>query len=113
MCYSYKILSTFLAFIYIVFPNILLAQFGKDGVQTISTPSVIVNQYAILQSNVTAGSTTITLTNVADLNNPTPLQIGDLLLIIQMQGASIDNTNTINYGNILSYNGAGNYDLPT
>jgi gliding motility-associated-like protein len=110
MKHTYK---TFLIFFFtnFFFAKEILAQFGKNGVQTISTPSAIINQYATLQSNAMAGSTTITLTNIADLNNPTPLQVGDLLLIIQMQGASIDNTNTINYGNILSYNGAGNYEF--
>ena len=110
MKHTYK---TFLIFFLtnFFFAKEILAQFGKNGVQTISTPSAIINQYATLQSNAMAGSTAITLTNIADLNNPTPLQVGDLLLIIQMQGASIDNTNTINYGNILSYNGAGNYEF--
>ncbi|PKQ68605.1 Ig-like domain-containing protein [Raineya orbicola] len=87
------------------------AQFGKLGSQTISIPSIVLNQYAVLQTNASVGNTQITVTNVADLNNPQPLERGDLLLIIQMQGASIDNSNSINYGNITAYNGAGNYEF--
>jgi gliding motility-associated-like protein len=87
------------------------AQFGKLGSQVISSPSTVLNQYAILQVNAPSGSTQITVTNVADLNSPQPLERGDLLLIIQMQGATIDNTNTLNYGNIISLNGAGNYEF--
>ncbi|GAB4129850.1 MAG: hypothetical protein Fur0027_15150 [Raineya sp.] len=94
-----------------VFSQSAFAQFGKLGSQTISIPSIVINQYAVLQTNASVGNTQITVTNIADLNNPQPLERGDLLLIIQMQGAIIDNTNTVDYGNILTYNGAGNYEF--
>ncbi len=105
-----KKLLLFLCFFSFLF-RFSLAQFGKLGSQVISSPSTILNQYAILQVNAPSGSTQITVTNVADLNSPQPLERGDLLLIIQMQGAIIDNSNSIDYGNILSYNGAGNYEF--
>lgn len=87
------------------------AQFGKQGNQIVSNPSITLNQYTSLQTNASAGATQITVTNTAELNNPQPLERGDLLLIVQMQGAIIDNPNTSNYGNILNYNGAGNYEF--
>ncbi|MBK9247204.1 MAG: hypothetical protein IPM69_03610 [Ignavibacteria bacterium] len=36
---------------------------------------------------------------------------GDKVLIIQMQGASIDQTNTAQYGTMSAYNNAGNYEF--
>jgi len=39
------------------------------------------------------------------------LAIGDSVLIIQMQGATIDQTNTANFGNVTALNNAGNYEL--
>ncbi len=39
--------------------------------------------------------------------------VGDKLLIIQMQGATIDESNTINFGDITNINDAGNYEFNT
>ncbi|MCU0439968.1 MAG: Ig-like domain-containing protein [Raineya sp.] len=86
------------------------AQFGKDGNRTIATTNTIVNQYTTLQTDVTAGATQIVVTDVTQLSNPTPIGRGDLILIIQMQGATITNTNDFTYGTISNYNGAGNYE---
>jgi len=36
---------------------------------------------------------------------------GDDLLIIQMKGAKTDSTNTDSFGNIIDYNGAGNFQF--
>ncbi len=38
---------------------------------------------------------------------------GEKVLIIEMQGASIDQSNTTNFGNITSYGNAGNYEFDT
>ena len=89
----------------------IFAQFGKNGVQTINSPSIILNQYTILQANASIGTNLILVSNITELNNPNPLERGDLLLIIQMQGASINNSNSVQYGEITNYNGAGNYEF--
>jgi gliding motility-associated-like protein len=86
------------------------AQFGKDGDATIVSTNSVVNQYTTLQADANIGATQITVSNILQLNNPTPLGRGDLILIIQMQGANMATSNDINYGNIISYNGAGNYE---
>lgn len=39
--------------------------------------------------------------------------IGDRVLLIQMQGAEVNLTNTASFGNIINYNNAGNYELAT
>jgi gliding motility-associated-like protein len=102
-------LLSFLLWIKLPFP--ILAQFGKSGVQTISSNNTILNQYTTLQTNANAGSNTVVVFNITELNNPNPLERGDLLLIIQMQGANINNSNSVQYGEVSNYNGAGNYEF--
>jgi gliding motility-associated-like protein len=50
-------------------------------------------------------------TNALFVNNSNGFNAGDTVLLIQMKGADIIATNTINYGDITSYNNAGNYEL--
>lgn len=49
--------------------------------------------------------------NNITLGNPADFQIGDSILIIQMQGAVIDSSNTFSFGNILDYRCTGNYEF--
>ena len=53
--------------------------------------------YPASQANVPAGSTSIVLGSA--YYGSTPIAVGDILLIIQMQGAQINSTNTSSYGN--------------
>lgn len=101
----------------------LFAQTGKDGAKTISTTGVIFNRYDVLASSASTGATTITVTAIANLsaaaiaganNNPYntgALSFGDLIMIIKMQGAAINTTNTAAYGGITAYNNVGQYEL--
>src|SRR5580658_416708 len=52
-----------------------------------------------------------TLTNTLTLNNTNGLTAGSKVLLIQMKGATIDNSNTATYGNITALNNAGNYEF--
>ncbi|MDJ1485392.1 Ig-like domain-containing protein [Cytophagaceae bacterium YF14B1] len=89
--------------------NISQAQPGKDGPLTVSTSGLVVNKYTRLTANITAGANTATVNNIAtDLGG---LQNGDLIMIIQMQGASITTTDDINYGSVSAYNNAGKYEF--
>ncbi len=94
------------------------AQRGKDGIQTVSVANTILNTYTSLTSDATAGSTSLTVTN--NLN----VQPGDLLFIIQMQGAKVnagkdtifpDLSNSLpsnaTYGDILDYKNCGNNEF--
>ena len=64
---------------------------GIDGSRTISTAGTIVNQYTTLAANVALNATTIQVTSVAALaNGADAIGPGDLVLIMQMQGATID-----------------------
>ena len=82
--------------------------FGKDGVGTVATANTVINRYADVKSDLKAGDKLISVTSVADLGT---LGAGDLILVVQMQGATIDTTDTISYGTVTSYNGAGTYEF--
>lgn len=48
--------------------------------------------------------------NVITVSSSAGFSVGDTVLIIQMQGAIIDQTNTAAYGTISNYNGAGSFE---
>lgn len=121
-----KTVTTLLVFL--IFNQTLLAQYGKDGSETISASDVILNRYTTLADNANTGSATITVNTINNLNgtanDPTTnnpytynpyttdaLSSGDLLMIIKMQGASINTANDANYGSITNYNNTGAYEL--
>ncbi len=90
------------------------AQRGKDGNKVVSANTVI-NEYTYLTSDAVADSSTINV-NSNNLNSNNrfngPLSAGDLIMIIQLQGATVkssvkDNT----WGEILNYNNAGLYEF--
>lgn len=93
----------------------LIAQRGKDGNKTITTAAVIVNEYTILTADAAAGNTTITVAaNALNPNNrfSGPLAPGDLVMIIQMQGASIDAApDDATYGAVTNLNNCGKHEL--
>ena len=88
---------------------------GKDGALSVTTPGKVVNLYATLAANAPAGSARLSL-NYPDSPygmRPDSLTAGDLLLIVQMAGATIDNSDTSNYGQVTSLNSAGRYEFIT
>lgn len=91
-----------------LFGQAAAALVGKDGTQTIAAVNQVVNTYAALVANAPSGSTSITVSSSPSLGFITP---GDLLMIIQMQGATIDTIDASSYGNVISMNGAGLYEL--
>jgi MYXO-CTERM domain-containing protein len=86
---------------------------GKDLAKTINAANTTVNAYAALATDRIIGDTTITVANIANLttNFTTPLGPGDLVLIIQMAGATITATETSAYGTVSSYGNAGHYEF--
>ena len=81
--------------------------FVTDGDVVISNPGVIVNKYAALQQNANSGDNRLVVgTALAGLN----LIPGDLLLVVQMQGAQMDTTDTNAYGTITNYHSAGLFE---
>jgi hypothetical protein len=86
------------------------AAIGFHGDKTVTGSNVILNEYTTLSSNASSGSTSITVANSAlNQNNrfPAGLASGELILIIQMQGATINETDGPSYGAVTSYGNAG------
>lgn len=98
------------------------AQRGKDGAKTVSGTEVV-NAYTMLTIDATAGDTSITVTNSTLATNFTSnLSAGDLIMIYQLQGASVEDSLTVpafpnsskfhaTWGRITNYNNAGNYEF--
>ncbi len=86
---------------------------GGDGPLTVSAPGTVLNRYAVLAADVSAGATSLEVTNAADLDDADfgPLSLGDLLFIVQMQGASIDTSDSASYGAVTSLNGSGLHEF--
>ncbi|MDB4534368.1 PKD domain-containing protein [Vicingaceae bacterium] len=92
----------------------LNAQRGKDGSKTV-TGTEVVNAYTELGWNTGAGSTGISVvsSNLSS-NFSNNLGAGDLLMIIQVQGAQIINSNPLNssdWGQVEYYQRTGNYEF--
>lgn len=81
----------------------ILALIGHVYAQTTNLSGVI-NTYAQVTGVNVA-------TNAVTANPVTGFAIGDTVLIIQMQGATIDETNSAAFGNVTSMGNAGNYEL--
>ncbi|MCK8523832.1 thrombospondin type 3 repeat-containing protein, partial [Aquimarina sp. D1M17] len=87
----------------------LNAQSGKDGDLIVTAANTVLNTYSPVTSDITAGDTTIDVNDVAsDLGG---LASGDLVLIYQAQGATINTTNTVSYGDITDYGSSGLYEF--
>ncbi|MBK8254220.1 MAG: hypothetical protein IPK82_16325 [Polyangiaceae bacterium] len=86
---------------------------GQDGAVTVTAANTILNQYAVLAADAAVGATSLSVTNISDLNSATfgPLGAGDMIMVVQMQGATIDVTNTAQYGNVTALGNAGRYEL--
>lgn len=116
----------FLPLVFVFFLENGFAQRGKEGNITISTANKIVNEYAILTADANAGNNSITVDNNGlNANNrfTAVLSPGDLIMIVQVQGASIFANTFVDgngvtfglpkdssWGEILNYNNCGNYE---
>ncbi|MDX1973531.1 MAG: hypothetical protein SFY68_13455 [Candidatus Sumerlaeia bacterium] len=80
---------------------------GKDGDRTISTAVTNLNPSTTMSANAVAGATQIRQTATS---NTLGLTVGDLILVYQPQGATINATNTFNYGEP-TITGAGKYEF--
>jgi hypothetical protein len=109
--------------------NFGFSQSGKDGALTISTTNTVLNRYTRVTADVPVGSSSVTVSSISELNrdgigylpagyttnatgfSSNALQYGDLILLFQAQGAIIDTSNSINYGDLTNLNNAGKYEL--
>jgi hypothetical protein len=113
-----------------------LAQRGKDNSYTVSAVNTQLNAYTSVTANAAANATNITVASNTLTNAffTTPLAQGDLIMIIQMQGATMDidvtptaswgghytvpnghqgdwSTTQDLWGNVTAYNNAGKYEM--
>jgi uncharacterized repeat protein (TIGR01451 family) len=86
----------------------LQAQAGKDGDVTVSATGTVVNTYVPIVLDIASGDIEIVVHNIAALGG---LSNGDLIMVYQAQGAQINTTNTVNYGEISDYRSAGLYEF--
>ncbi|HYF69494.1 MAG TPA: tandem-95 repeat protein, partial [Ohtaekwangia sp.] len=102
-------LKHFLTLFFLAFACVFsFGQPGKNGNYTVPAVNTVVNTYSRLTGNVAVGSSTVTVNSVAaDLGG---LVTGDLIMIYQAQGATIQTTDDNDYGKVLSYNNAGLYE---
>lgn len=87
---KYLLFFTFITFIF----------FNSKGQPISGIINIYTHVTAIGANNVTVASSV-------------GFKVGEKVLIIEMQGASIDTTNTTNFGTITSYGNAGNYEFDT
>lgn len=84
---------------------------GRDGALTLASEDTVLNQYTSLANDASAGSITLVVNDIDDLSEGGALAGDDLVLIIQMQGASITLDDDSTFGSISAYNNAGNYEF--
>jgi hypothetical protein len=105
---------TFLCLYYLInLGHTMYGQVGFMGSGTITGSNIDLNTRTHLISDATLGSTSITVNN-SSLSGSVfsgNLSSGDLILIIQMQGATINIANNASYGAITNYNSAGLYEF--
>ncbi len=111
-----------LTFFFLLFPFLTFAQKGKDGIKNITNADSIVNVYTNLTTKANAGATTI------KVGNGSIVQTGDLVMIIQVQGAIIQagrvipdpaggpeapapGLNPEDWGKVLNLQNTGKYEL--
>ncbi len=75
----------------------------------IKAPNQVVNRYTALAADAVKGATTIAVANAAALN----ASAGDLLFVLQMQGAQVDGTESPTFGTVTNLDGAGNFEMVT
>jgi len=100
-------------FVLLIIVNCTFAQRGKDGAKTV-TATEVVNAYTTLTVNASIGNTSLTVANSSLITNfSSVLTAGDLIMIIQVQGATINNSNQFvsSWGEITNYNNCGNYEF--
>ena len=95
------------------------AQRGKDGAGNIAGAGSQVNAYTTLTANASSGATTITVaSNALGTNFSSNLAAGDLIMIYQTRGATLNgvlngnigNPNSVAWGAVNSLDEAGNWE---
>jgi gliding motility-associated-like protein len=105
--------SILLSILLLLTSNFSFSQKAKDGPFTVNGALTVVNTYAQVTANLSTGNTAIPVSSTLSLTE------GDLIMIIQMQGASMDinttpssswgGTYTMSNNSFLSFTGGGDW----
>ncbi len=89
------------------------AGLAKDGDLTVSMSDTQVNRYAVLGRDAHRGDSTLSLVTTPGLGVDAllPLAENDLLMIVQLQGATLDPSNAATYGAVSELRSAGRYEF--
>ncbi len=107
-----KFLCLFFSFLFFISSTKIIAQCGvppTTGTVTIAISNNVINTYYPGMGNPMAGGTSLIVGALDLRGNTTPITAGDLVLIVQVQGADIDATNTDSYGDNLPGGEASGY----
>ncbi|MCX6291933.1 MAG: T9SS type A sorting domain-containing protein [Bacteroidetes bacterium] len=93
-----------------------MAELGKHGSITVSTANTILNEFTTLSSNASTGATSITVAASSMNANGRfsgSLSVGELIMIIQMQGATMTTSSSTSstWGAVSAYNNAGKFEF--
>ena len=102
---SLRLLSLYLVLVTFSFP--LYAQPGKNGPYVVTSANQVLNKYSPVSANIGLGTSTVAVANPVMLS----LCPGDLIMVYQAQGASMNVGDSVLYGNITSYGSAGLYEF--
>jgi hypothetical protein len=81
---------------------------GATGDGNITFANAVLNFYSNVTADLAVGDKTINVGNMADLGPPA---VGDLVMVMQMQGATIDQSNNAGYGAVTDLGHAGTFEF--
>ena len=89
------------------------AGLAKDGDLTVSTADTQVNRYAVLGRDAHRGDSTLSLVTTPGFGVDAllPLAENDLLMIVQLQGATLDPSDSASHGALSELRSAGRYEF--
>ena len=104
-----RALAASIALCFVLSPAAHAWQPGKDGSFTVASNTAYTAlapvRITTLSSAATAGATTLTLASTAGISS------GDVLMVYQAQGATINSADTAGYGAVTALNNAGRFEL--
>ncbi|MEM6264531.1 MAG: T9SS type A sorting domain-containing protein [Bacteroidota bacterium] len=83
---------------------------GVDGPVTLTQSDTVINQYTTLAEAAQAKDSIVQVADINDLTAHAALQKGDLILLIQMQGANVNVSQDATFGEVVEYGQAGRYE---
>ncbi|MEO8086436.1 MAG: hypothetical protein ABI763_06435, partial [Bacteroidota bacterium] len=94
----------------------VIAGTGMHGAKTVASANTILNEFTTLTADVSAGTSQISVASSTINSNgrfTAGLEVGSLIMIIQMQGATMStaSTNSNTWGAVSALNNAGKYEF--